>query len=69
MFKSLILSNLVLSNKGKVNMLQRKVTTNISKLNNFFTSSEKVCDTVLRIIRTLRLNSKRFQLAGNNRTT
>ena len=59
----------MLSNKNKVNMLQRKVTTNISELNNFFTSSEKVCDTVLRIIRSLKLNSKHFQLTGNNRTT
>jgi hypothetical protein len=49
-------------------MLQRKVTTNISELNSFFTSSEKVCETILRIIRSLKLNSKHFKLAGNNRT-
>jgi len=50
-------------------MLQRKVTTNISELNNFFTSSEKVCETVIRIIRSLKLNSKQFKLAGTNRRT
>ena len=69
MFKLLILSNLVSSNKKTKNMLQRKVTTNISELNNFFTSSEKVCETVLRIICSLKLNSKYFKLTGNNRTT
>jgi hypothetical protein len=31
-------------------VLQRKDTTNISELNDFFISSEKVCDTVLWII-------------------
>ena len=50
-------------------MLQRKVTTNISELNNFFTSSEKVCEIVLWIIRSLKLNNKQFKLAGNNRRT
>ena len=69
MFKLLILSNLVSSNKKTKNMLQRKVTTNISELNNFFTSSEKVCETVIRIIRSLKFNSKYFKLTWNNRTT
>ena len=57
------------SNKKKVNMLQRKVTTSTSELNNFFAWSEKVCEAVLWVIRSLKLNSKRFQLAVNNRTT
>ncbi len=63
------MSNLVLLNKKTKNILQHKVTTNISELNNFFTSSEKVCETVLRIIRSLKLNSMHFKLAGNNRIT
>ena len=49
-------------------MLQHKDTTNISELNNFFTSSEKVCDTVLWIIRSLKLNGKRFEISGSDRT-
>ena len=35
-------------------MLQRKDTINISELNSFLTSSEKVCETVLWIIRSLK---------------
>jgi hypothetical protein len=48
-------------------MLQRKDTTNISELNDFFTSSEKVCDTVLWIIRSLKLNGRRFELFESDR--
>lgn len=50
----------MLSNKNKIPMLQHKDTTNISELNDFFTSSEKVCETVLWIIRSLKLSCKRF---------
>ena len=49
-------------------MLQRKDTTNISELNNFFTSSEKVCETVLWIIRSLKFNGKQFELSGSDRS-
>lgn len=49
-------------------MLQGKITTNISELNNFFTSSQKVSDTVIRIIRSLKLGSKQFELRGNAQT-
>ena len=50
-------------------MLQRKDTTKISELNGFFTSSEKVCETVLWIIRSLKLNSKQYLLLNSERTT
>ncbi len=49
-------------------MLQHKDTTNISELNGFFTSSEKVCETVLWIIRSLKLNGKQFELSGSYRS-
>lgn len=48
-------------------MLQHKDTTNISELNNFFTSSEKVCETVLWIIRSLKRNGKRFEISESDR--
>ncbi len=48
-------------------MLQRKDTTNISELISFFTSSEKVCETVLWIIRSLKLNSKQFNFSDSDR--
>jgi hypothetical protein len=62
------ISNIKLSNQSKITMLQRKDTTNISELNDFFTSSEKVCETILWIIRSLKLNCKRFELSGSDRT-
>jgi len=58
----------MLRNKNKITMLQRKDTTNISELNSFFTSSEKVCETVLWIMRSLKLNDKRFEFSGSDRT-
>jgi hypothetical protein len=63
-----LVRNNQLSNKNKITMLQHKDTTNISELNNFFTSSEKVCETVLWIIHSLKLNGKRFELSGSGRT-
>lgn len=57
----------MLRNKNKITMLQRKDTTNISELNDFFTSSEKVCETVLWIIRSLKLNGRRFELSESGR--
>ena len=42
-------------------MLQSKDTTNISEINGFFTSSEKVCQTVLWIVRSLNLYSKQLR--------
>ena len=58
----------MLRNKNKNAMLQGKDTSNISELNDFFTSSEKVCETVLWIIRSLKLNGKRFELNASDRT-
>jgi hypothetical protein len=49
-------------------MLQHKDTTNISELNSFFTSSEKVCETVLWIIRSLKLSGKRFEFPESDRS-
>ena len=62
------ISNIMLRNKNKITMLQRKDTTNISELNGFFTSNEKVCETVLWIMRSLKLNDKRFELSGSDRS-
>lgn len=59
----------MLLNKNKKHMLQCKDTINISELNGFFTSREKVCDTVLCIICSLKLNSKQFLLLHSERTT
>ena len=50
-------------------MLRSKDTTNISELNGFFTSSEKVCQTVLWIIRSLNLDSKQLRSSDGNRST
>jgi len=50
-------------------MLRSKDTTNISEINNFFTSSEKVCQTVLWIIRSLNLNSKQLRPSDGDRST
>ena len=49
-------------------MLRSKDTTNISEINGFFTSSEKVCQTVLWIIRSLNLNSQQLRLSDGNRS-
>jgi len=48
-------------------MQQRKDTTNISELNDFFTSSEKVCETILWIVRSLKYNGSRFELSEYDR--
>ena len=45
-----------------------KDTTNISELNSFFTSSEKVCETVLWIIRSLKFNGKGFGFHESDRS-
>jgi hypothetical protein len=58
----------MLRNKNKITMLQRKDTTNISELNSFFTSSEKVCETVLWIMRSLKLNGKGFGFHESDRS-
>ena len=50
-------------------MLRSKDTTNISEINGFFTSSEKVCQTVLWIIRSLNLNSKQLKSSDGDRST
>jgi len=50
-------------------MLRRKDTTNISELNGFFTSSEKVCQTILWIIRSLKLDSKQLRSSDEDRLT
>jgi len=50
-------------------MLRSRDTTNISEYNGFFTSSEKVCQTVLRIIRSLNLNSKNLKSSDEDRST
>ena len=50
-------------------MLRSKDTTNISEINGFFTSSEKVCQTVLWIIRSLNLNSKQLRPSEEDRST
>lgn len=62
------ISNIVLSNKSNITMLRSKDTTNISEINGFFTSSEKVCQTVLWIIRSLNLNSKQLKLSDGDRS-
>lgn len=61
------ISNIMLRNKNKITMLQRKDTTNISELNSFFTSSEKVCETVLWIIRSLKFSGKGFEFPESDR--
>jgi len=48
-------------------MLRSKDTTNISEISGFFTSSEKVCQTVLWIIRSLNLNSKQLRPSDGER--
>jgi len=50
-------------------MLRSKDTTNISEINSFFTSSEKVCQTVLWIIRSLNLNSVQLRPSEGDRST
>lgn len=50
-------------------MLRSKDTTNISELNSFFTSSEKVCQTILWIIRSLKLDSKQLRTSDEDRLT
>jgi hypothetical protein len=50
-------------------MLRSKDTTNISEINGFFTSSEKVCQTVLWIIRSLNLNSVQLRPSDGDRST
>jgi hypothetical protein len=50
-------------------MLRSKDTTNISEINGFFTSSEKVCHTILWIIRSLKLNSKQLRPSDEYRLT
>lgn len=50
-------------------MLPRKDTTNISELNSFFTSSEKVCQTVLWIIRSLNFNSTQLRSTHGDRSS
>lgn len=61
------ISNIVLSNQSNIAMLRSKDTINISELNGFFTSSEKVCQTVLWIIRSLNLDSKQLRQSDDNR--
>jgi hypothetical protein len=62
-------SNIELSNKSIMTMLRSKDTTNISEINGFFTSSEKVCQTVLWIIRSLNLNTKQFRSSDADHST
>jgi hypothetical protein len=62
-------SNIKSSNKSNITMLRSKDTTNISEINGFFTSSEKVCQTVLWIIRSLNLNSKQLRPSDSDRST
>lgn len=50
-------------------MLRSKDTTNLSEINGFFTSSEKVCQTVLWIIRSLNLNNKQLIFSDGERST
>jgi len=57
------------SNKNNITMLRRKDTTNISEITGFFTSSEKVCRTVLWIIRSLNLDSKQLKSSEGDRST
>jgi hypothetical protein len=63
------ISNIVLSNQSNITMLHRKDTTNISELNDFFTSGEKVCQTVLWIIRSLNFNGIQLRLTDSDRLT
>ena len=58
----------MLRNKNKITILQLKDKTNISELNSFFTSSEKVCETVLWIIRSLKFSGKGFEFPESDRT-
>jgi hypothetical protein len=51
------INNIMLRNKNKRAILKRNDTKSISELNDFFTSSEIVCDTVLWIIRSLKLKA------------
>ncbi len=62
-------SNIKSSNKSNMTMLRSKDTTNISEIIGFFTSSEKVCQTVLWIIRSLNLNSKQLRPSDGDRST
>ena len=57
------------SNKNNKTILRRKDTTNISEITGFFTSSEKVCRTVLWIIRSLNLYSKQLKSSEGDRST
>lgn len=48
-------------------MLWRKDTNNISELNGFSISGEKVCQTILWIIRSLKLDNKQLSPTDEGR--
>ena len=64
----LFFSNIMSPNKSNITMPRSKDTTIISEINGFFTSGEKVCQTVLWIIRALNLNSKQLRLPDRDRS-
>ena len=60
MFNTLIFSIFVSLNKNNKNMLQHKNTTVLREIKDFFTTSEKASTTILNLVSSLKLSSRKL---------